>query len=115
MKTLLALTLCFLSLFAIYGITSTSSNSSDNSITICLDSTCAEDIWTCRLYDSTNTNIGTCIVSPQTILRCCTVKDIPFPRTYYWKISNDSTTCTGNNFFYEGGKLTVNFSCNNCQ
>lgn len=86
-----------------------------DSITICLDSTCNLTLpVTCKLYDSNSTVIRQCEINQFSGI-CCTVDSVPYPRTYRWVINNDSTKCQGNTFFYTGGNLTINFSCNNCR
>lgn len=88
---------------------------SQDNITICLDSTCTLSTpITCKLYDSNNVAIRQCEINSLSG-NCCTVDSVPFPRTYRWVINNDSTKCEGNTFFYTGGSLTTNFSCNNCR
>lgn len=84
-------------------------------ITICLDSTCNLSFpVTCKLYDTSSTVIRQCEITQFSGI-CCTVDSVPYPRTYRWAINNDSTKCQGNTFFYTGGNLTINFSCNNCR
>lgn len=94
---------------------SVSSSKTPDTITICLDSTCTLSTpITCKLYDSNSVVIRECNITSLSG-RCCTVDSVPYPRTYRWAINNDTTKCQGNTFFYTGGNLTINFSCNNCR
>lgn len=112
----------YISLFLLFSIVLASTfNDTDSTgktpdqITICLDSTCNLSLpVTCKLYDSNSTVIRQCEINQFSGI-CCTVDSVPYPRTYRWAINNDSTKCQGNTFFYTGGNITINFSCNNCR
>ena len=76
MKTLILAALCTFSLFIITGTTLTDKGT--DTITICLDTTCnLSYTWTARLYDNSNTNIRTCIISSASDPACCTVDSVP--------------------------------------
>lgn len=103
----------FLLIVIVFAFSYGGSESTPNTIKICLDSACTlGGIITCDLYDTNNVAIRTCTIGSK---RCCLVDSVPYPATYRWLITNDSARCEGDPFYYTGGSVTINFSCNNCK
>lgn len=115
MKNLILLVIlsCFTYFFVIY-VNGNEYKKTSNSITICVDSTCTETKMSCVLYDIYNNQVGNCGIN-QLYTNCCTVDSVQYPASYYWKVVTRSQTCTGSPFQYNGGQLTINFSCDSCQ